>query len=452
MIPLADILLVYPYFRQRTDRSPFRFPPLGIGYIAAFLKRENFTVKILDGTFRSEKEVVSEIERSRPRIVGIYAMFSMEKESITVARKTRRMVDLLVAGGPLPTVDPSSFVEDFDIVVVGEGENTMLDIARSYLNKGDVRRVQGIIFKDCNGIVRTANREPIANIDSIPFPARELFDNDAYKEYYSSHFGYSMTSMISSRGCPFSCDFCSKPVFGDSFRSRSPENIVGEMEAVLGLGYDTIWFADDCFTISKDRVIKICDEINRRGLNIKWQCLSRVDSLDSELASRMSKAGCSRIYLGIEAGDDRILKVMRKDIELQTARNAVYDVNSANIETGAFFIIGYPGESDDTVLNTIRFATSLPLDYVSFTLPYPIPGTGLYERVRHVLKEPKRNRVRLIDQYLAFESEFSEFKLKFAIAKGGLQFRIRKYLGERGYKIVGILIEKITDGVFRAIR
>jgi anaerobic magnesium-protoporphyrin IX monomethyl ester cyclase len=449
---LSDILLIYPYYRPKFDRSPFRFPPLGTGYIASFLKQHNFEIEIVDGTFRNEKEIVHEVERSKPRIVGIYAMYSMEKESISLAKKIRSMTDLLVVGGPLPTVDPYSFSNDFDIVVIGEAEDTMLEIASNFLDHGEVKQVQGAILSKSTGVKHENKRAPIADLDSIPFPARELFDNDAYKEYYTNRFGYTMTSMISSRGCPFTCDFCSRPVFGDTFRSRSPRNIVDEMEAVSNLGYKTIWFADDCFTISKDRVMKICDEIGRRGLDVDWQCLSRVDTLDSELALRMKKAGCERIYFGIEAGDERILKIMGKDIDLQTARRAVSNANSANIETGAFFIIGYPGDSNETILNTLRFATSLPLDYVSFTLPYPIPGTGLYEKVKHVLIESSEKRIKLIDQHLAFKSEFSEFKLKFAIVKAGVQFRTRKYLGEIGYSILGEPFEKITDSMFRIIK
>jgi anaerobic magnesium-protoporphyrin IX monomethyl ester cyclase len=449
---LSDILLIYPYYRPKFDRSPFRFPPLGTGYIASFLKQHNFEIEIVDGTFRNEKEIVHEVERSKPRIVGIYAMYSMEKESISLAKKIRSMTDLLVVGGPLPTVDPYSFSNDFDIVVIGEAEDTMLEIASNFLDHGEVKQVQGAILSKSTGVKHENKRAPIADLDSIPFPARELFDNDAYKEYYTNRFGYTMTSMISSRGCPFTCDFCSRPVFGDTFRSRSPRNIVDEMEAVSNLGYKTIWFADDCFTISKDRVMKICDEIGRRGLDVDWQCLSRVDTLDSELALRMKKAGCERIYFGIEAGDERILKIMGKDIDLQTARRAVSNANSASIETGAFFIIGYPGDSNETILNTLRFATSLPLDYVSFTLPYPIPGTGLYEKVKHVLIESSEKRIKLIDQHLAFKSEFSEFKLKFAIVKAGVQFRTRKYLGEIGYSILGEPFEKITDSMFRIIK
>jgi len=337
-------------------------------------------------------------------------------------------------------------------VVLGEAENTVFDIAENFLNNKQVKEIPGTVFKDSSGVHYTEKRIPMEDLDAIPFPARELFDNEAYKKYYIENFGYTMMSMISSRGCPFNCDFCSRPVFGDTFRSRSPRNIVDEMIAVTNLGYDRIWFADDCFTISKDRVLRICDEIIHRNFDVKWQCLSRVDTLDPEMASKMKEAGCQRIYFGIESGDERILKIMEKDVNLETAKNAVRNVNSADIETGAFFIIGYPGDADQSILNTIRFATSLPLDYLSFTLPYPIPGTGLYNKVKRVLKEPIETKTRLIDQYLTFESEFSEFKLKFAIVKAAVQFRIRKYLGEYGYAILGRPFEKLTNAIFRILR
>jgi anaerobic magnesium-protoporphyrin IX monomethyl ester cyclase len=343
-------------------------------------------------------------------------------------------------------------VEDFDMVVMGEAENTVLDITENLFKGIQLDGIQGTVFRDENGVHHAERRAPIANLDSIPFPARELFDNKAYKQYYSRRFGRAMTSIISSRGCTFTCDFCSRPVFGGTFRSRSPGNIVDEMKSIVNLGYDTVWFADDCFTMSKDRVMRICDEIIERDLKIKWQCLSRADTLDREMASRMKEAGCQRIYFGIEAGDDRILRIMKKDLDLQIAAEAVRNANSANVETGAFFIIGYPGDDDESVLNTIEFATSLPLDYLSFTLPYPIPGTGLHEKVKHVLKEPSKRKINLIDQQLIFHSEFSESKLKFAIVKAAVQFRIRKYLGAIGYGIFGRPFAELTNAIFRLLK
>lgn len=449
---MVEILLVYPFFKSQFDSSPFRFPPLGMGYIASFLRKANLPVRLIDCTFRDRKSVLKEIMEARPRIVGIYSMYSMEQDSIELARSIRKETDLLIAGGPMPTAKPSIFIDDFDLVVVGEAENTMLEIVKTYLKNKNPKTVPGIIYKENSNTYHTGRRNTIENLDSIPFPARELFDNDSYKQYYQNNFGYTMTSMISSRGCPFRCDFCSRPIFKEGFRSRSHENIVDEMQSIVDMGYDLIWFADDCFTISKARVVKICEEIIRRELDVNWQCLSRVDAMDQEMATSMKQAGCHRVYFGIESGDQRTLHLMKKDIDLQTARNAVINANKAGIETGAFLIIGYPGESEEMILNTIHFGTTLPLDYLSFTLPYPIPGTGLYEKVKDDLIESRKGTIRFIEQTLEFKSKYSEFKLKFAILKGTVQFRIRKHFGEVGYKLFGRPFEKITNLLFKMLK
>ena len=449
MILLVDVLLIYPFFKSRFDNSPFRFPPLGIGYIASVLRHEGLTVSVLDCTFQDRRGVVKKIGSLCPRIVGIYSMYSMEDEALQLARRIRTMAELLVAGGPLPTVEPSRFLDDFDVVVVGEAERTMLDLAKKFLANQDFKDLHGIAFKDGSGIHKTPVRKRIEDLDSVPIPARDLFENNSYKKYYRTRFGYEMASMISSRGCPFECDFCSRPVFGESLRSRSPANIVNEMELIVNLGYNMVWFADDCFTISKDHVMKICDELIHRRVKVGWQCLSRVDALDFEMAKRMKEAGCQRIYFGIESGDERTLKTMRKHIDLASARTAVENANSVGIQTGAFFILGYPGEDDEAILNTVRFATNLPLDYLSFTFPYPIPGTGLHSRVKNATRDHGSHRTRLINHSLTYDSEFSELKLKLAVVKATIQYEIRKYLGEKWYRLLGRPFERLTDSVFR---
>ena len=162
---------------------------------------------------------------------------------------------------------------------------------------------------------RALNRD----LNTFPNPSRELFDNDAYKKYYSKKFGYTTTAIMSSRGCPFSCDFCSKPVFGNDFRARAASNVADEIEEVISLGYSRIWFADDCFTLDRERLIGICDEIIERGLKIGWECLSRVDTLDSETVDKMKQAGCIRMFFGIESGNDSILALMKKQITTTTS-------------------------------------------------------------------------------------------------------------------------------------
>ena len=225
-----------------------------------------------------------------------------------------------------------------------------------------------------------------------------------------------------------------------------------EVEQALSFGYDRIHFADDVFTLNRERVLKICDEIRRRGLRFKWECLGRVDSIDEAIANAMKDAGCDRIYFGIESGNDSVLKLMKKKITMDKARRAVHAAHDAGLTTGAFFILCYPGETDDTVLETLRFAVSLPLDYLSFTVPYPLPGTALYERVKgRILKEWEAPDGLISDHVLIFDADFSENKMKFGILKGEAQFEMKKRFGVYSFPVMKPF-EILTNIMFRLMK
>jgi anaerobic magnesium-protoporphyrin IX monomethyl ester cyclase len=450
---MTTVTLVYPYFHPSNDNSIFRFPPLGLGYITAHLKNKGISVELVDCTFLSFKDAMERIRNSHPRIIGLQVMFSMKEKALQMVELLRKDCELLVAGGPLPTSNPEEFLQSFDVVGLGEGEETMLDIVQAVQNGKPLKQVKGIAYKDLGKTIFTAPRDFINNLDEIPFPAREMFDNQAYKAYYSRNFGYTTTSIMTSRGCPFQCDFCSRPVFGNRFRSRTPKNIAEEVQQVHDLCYDRVWFADDCFTLGRKRFLDICHELIRRRVNIGWECLSRVDTIDEEVAEKMRKAGCVRVFFGIESGNDTVLKLMNKQITVRQAEQAVNTCKKAGIQVGAFFILGYPGETDKTVLDTVDFASSLPLDYLSFTFPYPIPGTPLYERVKDsmIMEEwTEPDNIHLIKHKLLYQSSISESKLKFALFKGMTQHYIRKYLGNTAYGLIGTPFAKTTKALYKA--
>ena len=447
---MTTVTLVYPYFHPSGDNSIFRFPPLGLGYIAAHLKANGVSTLLVDCTFSDEQEALEVIRRSRPLIIGVQVMFSMKEKALEFARLLRRDCGLLVAGGPLPTSNPEEFLSCFDVVAIGEGEQTMLELVGAVQEGRGFASISGIAFKEKGQVTYTAPRPFVEDLDSVLFPSREMFDNDAYKSYYLKNFGYSTTSVMTSRGCPFQCDFCSRPVFGNRFRSRTAANVADEVEEVRRLGYERVWFADDCFTLNRKRLLSICDELIRRRIPLGWECLSRVDTVDLLVAEKMKEAGCVRVFFGLESGNDSILKIMNKQATVRQAEDAVNVFRKVGVQTGAFFILGYPGENDRTVLDTVDFASSLPLNYLSFTFPYPIPGTPLFERVKDQIvcedwKEP--DGFHLIKHRLLFRSSFSENKLKFAVFKGMAQFYIRKYLGSVGYQLLGHPFEHITDVV-----
>lgn len=459
---MTSVLLIYPYFQPKHDRSSFRFPPLGLGYIASSLRGVGCNPSLLDCTFLNRKDALRMALDADAEIIGIYSMVTMREDCMWFARNLRDHCRQLIAGGPLPSADPEEFLDDFDIVVMGEGEQTAAELLMAYEGRKDLRAVKGVAFKENGRVILTAKRELQKDLNQIAFPARDLFPNEMYKGAWERRFGYSATTVITTRGCPFKCEFCSNAVFGVSYRERSPQNVLDEVEEALSLGYERIHFADDVFTLNRNRLLRLCDEIRSRGLEFPWECLGRVDSIDADVAIAMKRAGCERIFFGIESGDDSILKLMNKEITTEKAKRAVEAARSAGLKAGAFFILCYPGETDETVLNTIKFATSLPVDYLSFTMPYPLAGTALHDRINNKKIKNKRTNNKIIgdwgeqnslvcDHVLIFNSDFSQAKMKFAILKGQIQFKVQKALGPNASMALRPF-EAFTDGIFRLMK
>lgn len=457
---MISILLIYPYFKPAIDRSVFRFPPLGIAYLASSLQKEGYAVHLLDCTFLTRDQALKKALAAQAEVVGIYCMATMFESCVYFAEHLRASSQLMIAGGPLPTCDPIPFLEYFDVVVQGEGEQTILDLLRSFTASSDFSHVKGIVYQDGDSSQRrnggkvcfNERRTFIKDLDILPLPARELLPNQEYIQSGKKQYGYSITTVMSTRGCPFHCDFCSNVVFGGSYRERSPQNVVDEIENALALGYDRISFTDDVFTMKKERVLKVCNEINQRGLHFLWECLGRVDSIDYPTALEMKKAGCFRIFFGIESGNDNILKLMKKDITIEQAKMAVEATSRAGIQVGAFFIIFYPGETQQTILDTLRFSASLPLDYLGLTLPYFLPGTTLFDRLAGCGENDLNpNKDHGVIQNLSYKSDFSQLKMKFGILKGRAQFDIKKQFGKKVPKLV-TFFEKSTDLLFKILK
>lgn len=436
---MSKVLLIYPYFRPPRDRSVFRFPPLGISYLASSLLGAGHEVQLLDCTFMNKSDALRQVMEARAEVVGIYCMVTMLDDCLWLARQLRARVKLLIVGGPLPTCDPHAFLDDFDVVVRGEGEGTVLELLQANSTGGDFSTIPGILLRRKTTTAGRGREETIStpdrpfnkDLDGLPFPARHLLPNQSYIRFGRKEYGYAITTVMSTRGCPYECEFCSNVIFRSSYRERSARNVVDEIEQALALGYDRISFADDVFTLHQKRVLEICAEIRRRGLHFYWECLARVDSVDDATYVEMYQAGCRRVYFGIESGDDTILKLMNKKITAAEARHAVMAAHQAGLQVGAFFILFYPGETNQTVLNTLRFATSLPLNYLGLTMPYPLPGTALYERVKTQIKREWRPGESIFGSHvLIYNADFSEAKMWFGIIKGHAQFAIKHRLGK----------------------
>jgi len=263
-----------------------------------------------------------------------------------------------------------------DIIVKGEGEETTRELIENIEKGTSLNGVKGITFREKNEIIDTEPRPFIKNIDDIPFPSRDLLPMHLYK-----FNGVKYTTMLTSRGCPFKCSFCSSSrLFGGYWRGRSPENVLEEMKTVYEeYGIRNIEFMDDTFTLNQERAEKICDEIIKQGWDISWGASSRVDTLSKRLVEKMKKAGCWIIFLGIESGSQKILDAIGKRITLEQVKKAVKILKDAGIQVLGSFIIGFLQDTTETIKETIKFAKSLNLNYAEFSILTPYPGTPIFD-------------------------------------------------------------------------
>src|ERR1700682_3795953 len=417
----ADVVLVYPQRAPAKGRH-WIMPSLGLMYLSASLRHAGYTVRHIDHTFMERREVLAEIERLRPSVIGIYCMITMQDEALSLAEQVRGKA-LTVVGGPYPSGEPETFVDQFDLVAVGEGEETIVRIME-HLDDRRFEEIPGVVFKRDGEVSRGATRIRTKKMSPLPLPYRGDVPNAEYIRYWRKHWKDATTPLMSTRGCPFRCDFCHKSVFGDLFSARPVESVVAEMREIAELGYDHIWMSDDLFTLNYKRTFELAQAIEAARLPLTWECLSRVTHVDQELFDQMRRAGCKRIFFGIESGDEHVLKEMKKGITPDQARTAVEACVAAGIKAAGFFMVGYLGETTDSLIRSINFSSSLPLDYVSYTIAYPLPGTGFYERVRERRQQGEWHQGR--HSRLLFNTEFSEHKLRTAILKGAIQHRLNR--------------------------
>ncbi len=360
-------------------------PPLGLGYLASVLRENGFKVQIVDDLVEklSLDELIKRIKNSQ--IVGITSTTPTFNAALRYAKAIKEKLSnvFVILGGVHVTFMPYEAIKHdyIDAVCIGEGERTIVETAERIEEGKSLEGVKGLIYKEGSKIFENERRGFIENLDSLPFPAFDLMPLDKY-----TLLGQKLEQfpMITSRGCPFGCRYCSSSLFlGRKFRARSAKNVVDEMEWLAEeFGAKHIAFGDDTFTLNKKRVFEICDEIVRRGLDIEWSCSSRVDTMNYELLKKMKGAGCVAIYYGVESANQKTLEYYRKRIKLENVKKAVDLTKKVGITTICSFIIGAPFETKKDIENTLKFAIKLNPDYAQFSILTPYPGTEIYEEAK----------------------------------------------------------------------
>ncbi|MFC2020378.1 B12-binding domain-containing radical SAM protein [Chloroflexota bacterium] len=360
-------------------------PPMGLALIAAVLEKAGYPVTVVDANaLNLQPEAVEPLVKDAD-IVGLTAMTPSINTAIAIARHLKKACpDLpIVLGGTHATLLPEetlAIAPEIDVIVRGEGEDTFIELLQALESKQPLSTIAGVSYKKDGRVVSNPASSKMVDLDSLPFLAYHLLPWQKYKPHPPHGRALPFAVIITSRGCPYRCAYCSKPIFGNKFRAQTPERVVEEIVYYQkNFGIKEIAFYDDSFTLDKERARAIADEIIKKELKIHWTCETRVNLVDKELLRHIKQAGCYSIAYGIESGSPEILKALDKEITLEQAVEAVRFSREAGLQTIGYFMIGSPGESPDTIRQTIEFAKKLKLDFAQFSVTTPFPGTKLYD-------------------------------------------------------------------------
>lgn len=422
---MIDVLLTHSYFMHfdpKQARAMMPYPPLGTLYAAAVLEASGHRVQLFDTMLaQSEQELKAVLQQHQPKILAIYdddfnylnkmCLTRMRDAVFTMSRIAKEFdIPVIVHGSDAADHTEQYLSYGAAAVVIGEGEQTLLEVCSSFLKNQieELQFIKGLAFNAEGKIVRTEQRSVLKSLDVLPFPAWNLIDWDRYRTIWKKHHGYFSVNMVTTRGCPYHCNWCAKPIYGQMYNSRSPENVVEEIVQLQSLVQpDHIWFADDIFGLKPEWVQRFSELINERNINIPFKIQSRADLLlrNNEVKA-LASAGCSEVWIGAESGSQKILDAMEKGITLRQISEARRLLKKHRIEAAFFLQFGYSGESKEDIHATIATVKDLMPDNIGISVSYPLPGTKFYDTVFSDMGE-KKNWIDSDDLAMLYQGTFS---------------------------------------------
>ncbi len=384
-----DLLLTHGYFLEddpKEARIMKPYAPLGILYLSSHLRQAGFDVEVYDSTFGSHAELVRLLDTEPPAVIGIYGTLMTRPGVLAIVQAAKVRGWKVVLGGPEPSNYAAQYLDaGADIVVDGEGEQTLTDLltlARSSnWSAANLRRIPGIHFDD-GGPAHTGSRDLIPDLDQQPWPDRERIRIERYLDAWRQHHGEGSVSVITARGCPYHCRWCSHSTYGKTHRRRSPVGVADEVEWILErYSPDMLWFADDVFTIHHGWIAEYAAVAQHRGIQTPFECITRADRLDEKTADALAELGCFRCWIGSESGSQRILDAMERGVTTEQVQHAVELCRQRGIQTGMFLMWGYEGEQLADIEATVKHVKACNPDVYLTTVSYPIKGTPYYDEV-----------------------------------------------------------------------
>lgn len=420
---MADILFSHSYFLKfdpKMWKASQPYPPLGTLYVAAFMRANKWTVALHDVMFANNAaEVIPVLEREKPRYFVLYddgfnyltkmCLTNMRHAAWEMAKEAKRRGCTVVVCSSDSTDRYELYLENgCDFVAMGEGEQTLLELfSRIEKSESDFENIQGLAWKE-GGITKVSPpRQVMKDLDSLPTPAWDLVDIEPYKAAWKKHGRFEL-NLATTRGCPYKCNWCAKPIYGNRYNVHSPARVAADLQNLVDrFQPDYIWFCDDIFGLKPGWVSEYTKELEKRNLKVPFKIQSRVDLLvKDETVDNLAKAGCETVWLGAESGSQKILDAMDKGTTLEQIRTARIKLKAHGIRAAFFIQLGYLGETREDIDKTLKMLEELMPDDIGVSVSYPLPGTGFYEKVKEELKS-KTNWTDSDDLALMFRNHYS---------------------------------------------
>jgi len=402
---MSKLLFTHSYFLRFDPKqweTGLPYAPLGTLYAASLMRQEGYAVALHDVMFaREAEEVIPAIEKFQPGILVIYddgfnyltkmCLTNMRKAAFKMSKLAKERGCTVIVSSSDSTDHYEQYIEEgADFILIGEAEVTLLELVNALQeNKKDISTIPGIAFKQNDCVIKTARRSVLKDLDSLPLPAWDLVDIQPYRQSWLDHAGYFSMNMGTTRGCPFKCNWCAKPIYGNRYNSRSPQNVVQELKMLKEkFQFDHIWFCDDIFGLKPGWVNEFADIIEKENLGFRFKIQARADLLLQENYIRdLARAGCENIWMGAESGSQKVLDAMDKGITIEQIHESTKLIRKYGMNPSFFIQFGYVGETKEDIKKTIKMINELLPYEIGISVSYPLPGTGFYEKVKSDLKE-----------------------------------------------------------------
>jgi anaerobic magnesium-protoporphyrin IX monomethyl ester cyclase len=415
------------------------YPSLGLLTLGAYLRRQGVQVEMTDLTFaRDARPVAAHMRRFRPDVVGVHTKTLTFPRAVEIAALARDAGAFVVAGGPDAASRTTEYLDEgFDAVAPAEGEEVLRDLALRRREGDDPAGLPGLVVRRAGRLVRGAPRPFLRDLDALPLPAWDLVDMEAYLGRWQRATGERRAAVLTSRGCPFDCSWCSKPTFGRTFRQQSPERVLAELRALRDrYGVNYVRFCDDVFGISRPWIERLLDLLLEERLDLAWECLARVDLLKPDLLHRMRAAGLARVYVGVESGSQKMLDLMNRGTRLTQVERTAEALRREGVRQFWFLMLGYPGETLDDIEATLKLFRRFSPEEYSVSIAVPVPGTRFHDTVRARLTGRARSTRKSGGRSLLYEARYPETLYRWQQARFELEAALGKARGRLSPRVV----------------